>query len=91
VPGRFDVDPCSHRGVHPPRRHGFPARGVYYHFEPSRFDGPCFPHRGSHPTRSNGEVPRVVKTSSGRMVQCWIPNIFLTNPSTELSTFSHYM
>jgi hypothetical protein len=39
VPGCFDVDPRSHRGVHPPRRHGFPARGEYSHcrgmFHPS--------------------------------------------------------
>jgi hypothetical protein len=32
-----------------------------------------------------------VKTSSGRMVKCWIPKIYLTNPSTEPSTFSHPM
>jgi hypothetical protein len=69
VPRCFGVDPRSHRVVHPPRRHDFPARGVYSHFESSRFDGPCFPHLGSCPTRSNGEVQRVVKTSSGRMVK----------------------
>jgi hypothetical protein len=27
-----------------------------------------------------------VKTSSGRMVMCWIPKIYLTNPITEPST-----
>jgi hypothetical protein len=32
-----------------------------------------------------------MKTSSGRMVKCWIPKIFLTNPSTEPLTFSHSM
>jgi hypothetical protein len=32
-----------------------------------------------------------VKTSSGRMVKCWIPKIYLTNPSTEPSTLSHPM
>jgi hypothetical protein len=32
-----------------------------------------------------------VKTSSGRMVKCWIPKIYLTNPSTKPSTFSHPM
>jgi hypothetical protein len=32
-----------------------------------------------------------VKTFSGRMVKCWIFKIFLTNPSTEPSTFSHSM
>jgi hypothetical protein len=39
VPGDFGVDPCSHHGVRPPRRHDFPDRGVYSLFEPSRFDG----------------------------------------------------
>jgi hypothetical protein len=29
-----------------------------------------------------------VKTSSGCMVKCWIRKIYLTNPSTESSTFS---
>jgi hypothetical protein len=80
--------PRPHRGDCPPRRHGFPARGAYSHFEPGRFDGPCFPHCGSRPTHSNSEVQRTVKNSSGRMVKCWIPKIFLTNPSTEPSTFS---
>jgi hypothetical protein len=54
----------------PPRRQGFPARGVYSHFEPSRFDGPCFPHRGSCPTLSNGVVQIIVKTSLGHVVKC---------------------
>jgi hypothetical protein len=52
------------------------------------FDGPHFPRRGSRPTRSSDVVQRVVKTSSDRMVKCWIPKIYLTNPSTEPSTFS---
>jgi hypothetical protein len=91
MPGSFDVDPRSHRGVHPPRRHGFPTRGVYFHFEPSYFDGPHFSHRGSRPTHSNGEVQNIVKTSSDRMVKCWIPKIFHNNPDTEPSTFSHSM
>jgi hypothetical protein len=91
VPRRFGVDPHSHCGVRLPRRHGFPTRGVYSHLEPSRFDGPCFPCRGSHPTRSNGEVQNTVKTSMGRMIKCWIPKIFLTNLSTEPSTFSYSM
>jgi hypothetical protein len=30
-----------------------------------------------------------MKTSSSRMVKCWIPKIYLTNTSTEPSTFSH--
>jgi hypothetical protein len=29
-----------------------------------------------------------MKTSSGRMVKCWIPKIYLTNPNTEPSIFS---
>jgi hypothetical protein len=32
-----------------------------------------------------------VKTYSGRIVKCWIPKIYLTNPSTELSTSSRPM
>jgi hypothetical protein len=91
VPRRFYVDPCSHCGVHPLHRHGFPARGVYSHFELSPFDGSRFPCRGSRPTHSNDEVQRIVRTSSGRMVKCWISKIFLTNPSTEPLTFSHSM
>jgi hypothetical protein len=62
VPGRFDVDPHYHRDVHPPCRHGFSARGVHSHFEPSHFDGPRFRRHGSRLTRSNGEVQRIVKT-----------------------------
>jgi hypothetical protein len=61
VTGCFGVDPHSHHGVHAPSRHGFPARGVYSHFEPSCFDGPRFPHCGSHPTHSNGEVQRFLR------------------------------
>jgi hypothetical protein len=62
IPRRFDVDPRSHRGVRPSRRHDFPARDVYSHFEPSRFDDPHFSHCGSRPTCSN--------------VKCSIPKIF---------------
>jgi hypothetical protein len=51
-------------------------------------DGPRFPRRGSRPTRPSGEVQRAVKTSSDHMVKCWIPKIYLTNLSTETSTFS---
>jgi hypothetical protein len=91
VHGRFDLDPRSHHCVCPPCRHDYPTRDVYSHFEPSRFDGPRFPHHGSCPTCSNGEVQMIVKTSSGRMVKCWIPKIFRTNPNTEPSTFSHAM
>jgi hypothetical protein len=52
-------------------------------------DGPHFPRRGSRPTRQSGDVQRTVKTSSDRMVKCWISKIYLTNPSTEPLTFSH--
>jgi hypothetical protein len=89
VPRCLGVDPRSHHGVHPPRRHGFSTRGVYSHLESSHFDGPCFPCHGSHLTGSNGEVQRTVNTFLGHMVKCWIPKIFLTNPSTEPLTFSH--
>jgi hypothetical protein len=61
VPRYFGINPRSHHGVHPLHRHGFPARGVYSHFEMSRFDGPCFLHRGSCPTHSNGEIHRIVR------------------------------
>jgi hypothetical protein len=50
-----------------------------------------FPHRGSRPTRSNGELERIVKTSPSRMIKCWIPKIYLTNPSMEPSTPSRPM
>jgi hypothetical protein len=56
MPRRFGVDPLSHRGVRPPRRHGFPSRCVFSQLELSHFDGSCFLRRGSRPTRSNGEV-----------------------------------
>jgi hypothetical protein len=88
---RFGYGPRSHRGDHTLRRPGFPVGGSYTHFEPRHLDGPHFPHRGSHPTRSNGEVQRTVRTSSGRMVKCWIAKIYLTNPSTDPSTFSRLM
>jgi hypothetical protein len=85
---RFGYGPCPHRGDRFPRRLSFSARGSFPQFEPRHLDGPCFPCRGSRPTRPSGEVQRSVKTSSGRMVKCWIPKIYLTNPSTESLTFS---
>jgi hypothetical protein len=91
VPRCFAYGPRPHHGDHPPRRHNFPARGAHSYFGLSRFNSPHLPHHGSCPTRSIGEVQRIMKTSSGRMVKYWIPKIFLTNPSTELSTFSHSM
>jgi hypothetical protein len=92
VPKRFGYDPrFPHRGDHFPYRPGFPAVASHTHFELRHIDSPCFPCRGSCPTQSNGEVQRTVKTSSGHMVKCWILKIYLTNPSTEPSTFSHPM
>jgi hypothetical protein len=89
VPRRFGYSPRPHRGDHFLRRPDFSAGGSYTHFEPRHLDGPCFPSHGSRPTGSNGEMLKIVKTSSGRMVKCWIPKIYLTNPSTEPSTSSH--
>jgi hypothetical protein len=91
LPRHFGYGPRPHRGDRFPRRPGFPAGEFYTHFEPTHLDGTCFPHRDSCPTGSNGEVQRTMKTSSGHMVKCWIPNIYLTNPSTMPSTFSHPM
>jgi hypothetical protein len=87
-PRRFGYGPRPRRGDHFSHRSGFPAGGSFTHFEPRHLDGPRFPHRGSCPTRPSGEVQRTVKTSSDRMVKCWIPKIYLTNPSTEPLTFS---
>jgi hypothetical protein len=84
----FGCSPHPHRGDRFLRRPSFPAGGSYTHFEVRYLDGPRFPRRGSHPTRPSGEVQRTVKTSSSYMVKCWIPKIYLTNPSTESSTFS---
>jgi hypothetical protein len=88
-PRHFGYGPRPCRGDRFPRRLGFPVGGSFTHFEPRHLDGPRFPHRGSHPTRPSEEVQRTVKTSSGRMVKCWISKIYLTNPSTEPSIFSH--
>jgi hypothetical protein len=90
-PRRFGYGPRPHRGDHFPRRPSFPAGGSFPHFESRHLDSPRFPSRGSRLTRPSGEVQRTVKTSSGRMVKCYIPKIYLTNPSTEPSTLSHPM
>jgi hypothetical protein len=90
-PRHFGYGPRPHRSDRFLHRPGFPAGGSFTHFEPRHLDGPHFPRHGSHPTRPNGEVERIVKTSSGHMVKCWILKIFLTNPSTEPSTPSHPM
>jgi hypothetical protein len=88
-PRCFGYGPHPHRGDHFLRRHVFPAAGSHTHFELRHLDDPRFSHRGSRSTRSNDVVEKVVKTSSGRMVKCWILKIYLTNPSIEPSTFSH--
>jgi hypothetical protein len=87
VPRHFRYDPRPHRGDHFPRRPVFFCESCT-HFEPRNMDDPHFPYRGSRPTRPNGEVQSTAKTSSGRLVKCWIPKIYLTNSSTEPSTFS---
>jgi hypothetical protein len=80
---RFGYSPRPHRGDRFLRRPGFPAGGSFPHFEPRQLDGPRILCRGSRPTRPSGEVQRIVKTSSGLMIKCWISKIYLTNPSTE--------
>jgi hypothetical protein len=91
VPRCFGYDPRSHHGDHFPHRHDFSARGSYTRFEPIHLDSPHFLRCGSRPTSSNGEVQKTVKTSSGHMFKCWIPKIYLTNPSTEPSISSRPM
>jgi hypothetical protein len=90
-PIRFGYGPHPHHFDHFPCRPSFPAGGFFPHFESRHLDGPCFPRHGSRPTRPSGEVQRTVKTSPDRMVKCWIPKIYLTNPNTEPSTLSHPM
>jgi hypothetical protein len=90
-PRRFGYGSRPRRGDRFSSRPGFPARGSLNHLELRHLDGPRFPHRGSRPTRPNGEMERIVKISSGRMVKCKIPKIYLTNPSIEPSTPSHPM
>jgi hypothetical protein len=88
APRCFGYGPRPHHCDHFPRRHAYPPGESYTHLEPRQLDGPRFPHHGSRPTQPSGEVQRTVKTSSGHMVKCWIPKIYLTNPSTEPSTFT---
>jgi hypothetical protein len=90
-PRRFGYGPRPHRGDRFSRRPDFSAGGSFPHFEPRHLNGPRFPRCGSRPTRPDGELERIVKTSSGRMVKCWIPKIYLTHPSTESSTPSRPM
>jgi hypothetical protein len=69
VPRRFGYDPRPHRGDHFLCRPGFPTGGFHTRFELRHLDGPRFPCHGSRPTHSNGDVQKIVKTSSGRMVK----------------------
>jgi hypothetical protein len=91
VPTCFGYGPHPHRGGRFPRRYGLPVGESYTRFEPRHLDGPHCPYCGSCPTSLKGEVQRTVKTSSGRMVKCWISKIYFTNPSAESSTSSHPM
>jgi hypothetical protein len=91
VPRRFGYTPRPYRGDRFLRRPSFPAGGSHTHFEPRHLDGPRFPRHDSCPTGSNNKVLKTFKTSPGRMVKCWITKIYLTNPSTEPSTYSRPM
>jgi hypothetical protein len=70
VPRRFGYGPRPHRGDRFPHRPGFPTGGFHTRFGLRHLDGPRFPHRDSRPTHSNGDVQKIVKTSSSRMVKC---------------------
>jgi hypothetical protein len=91
VPRHFGYGARTHHGDRFSYRPKFPDGGSYFQFEPRNMDGPRYPHRGSRPTSSKTDVQKTVKTLSGRKVQCWIPKIYLTNPSTEPSTSSNPM
>jgi hypothetical protein len=91
MPRHFGYGTCPHRGDRFPRRPDFLAEGSHTHFGPRHLDGQRFLHHGSHPTGPSGESLKTVKTSSGRMIKCWICKIYLTNASTEPSTSSHPM
>jgi hypothetical protein len=87
VPRCFGYGPRPHRGDRFLCRPSFPTVGSYTHFEHRHLDSPCFCRHGLRPTGSNGEVLKTVKTSSGRMVKCLIPKIYLSNSSTEKIDF----
>jgi hypothetical protein len=89
VPRCFGYGPRLPHGDCFPCRPSFPTRRSCTHLEPRHLDGPRFPRRGSCPTGPNGEMKRIIKTSSGRIVKCGIPKIYLTNPITKPSTSSH--
>jgi hypothetical protein len=82
VPRHFGYGLRPHRGDRSPRMPSFLIRGSHTHLELRHLDGPRFLCRGSHPTGLNGEVQRIVKTSYGRMVKCWVSKIYFTDPST---------
>jgi hypothetical protein len=91
VLSRFGYGSCQYREDRFPCRLDFFARASHTHFKSRYLDGPHFSRHGSRPIRPNGEVQRTIKTSFGRLVKCWIPIIYLTNPNTEPSTFSRPM
>jgi hypothetical protein len=91
MPRRFGYVPYPHHGDRFPRRPSFSTGGFHTYPEPRHLDDPHFLRCGSHPTGPSGEVLKTVKTSSDRMVKCWIPKIYLSNPNIEPSTFSHPM
>jgi hypothetical protein len=68
-PRRCGYDPRPHHGDHFPCRPDFPTRGSHTHLEPRHLDHPRFPHHGSCPTQPNGELQRIGKIPSGRMVK----------------------
>jgi hypothetical protein len=90
-PRRFGYGSRPHRGDRFPCRSGFPTRGSFPHLELRHLNGPHFSRRDSRLTRPSGEIQRIVKTSSGRMIKCLISKIYLTNPDTEPWTFSRPM
>jgi hypothetical protein len=67
-PRCFGYGSRPYRGDCFPRRPGFPAGGAHTHFELRHLNVPHFPRHGSRSTWPNGELKRIVKTSSGRMV-----------------------
>ena len=82
----FSFDPRSlHHGDQYMCRHRYPSDGFYSHHEPRCFDRPCLPHCGSCSPRSSDDVHVATLTSSCCMVKCWIPKVYLTNPTTKPS------
>jgi hypothetical protein len=70
VPRHFGYGPHPHHGDRTSRRPDFPVEGSHTYFELRHLDGPRLLHHGSRPTRLNGDVQKIMKTSSGRMVKC---------------------